>query len=441
VERHLLARLARAQAESRAPSIVAGLVRGGELRWSAGRGEVAGAEPDSSTQYRIGSITKTFAAVLVMKLRDTGRLDLGDPVETHLPGAGLGPATVAQLLSHTTGLRSETASPWWERTAGSGYDQLAATSLQQVGEAGRAFHYSNTGFALLGELTSRLYGEPWTEALQREILDPLGMNRTTTRPRQPAAQGFAVHPWADVLLPEPEHDHGAMAPAGQLWSTIEDLGRFTAALAGDGDLLSAATLEEMAAPQALIDQRDVAWQVAYGLGLQLWNDGGRRTHGHGGSMPGFLAFVETSLGGDGVIVLSNSTAGLDIRLLAADLLSILDRHEPHLPGPWHPTPTSAQTLALLGVWYWGPTPVGLHAAGEDLEIRGVGRGGRPSRFVPDGPDRWHGLDEYYRGEPLRVVRRGDGTPLHLEVSGSFVLTREPYEPGVGVPGGDASWEV
>ncbi len=111
MERHLLARLARAQVESRTPSLVAGLVRDGQLRWSAGRGEVAGGEPDGDTQYRIGSITKTFSAILLLQLRDAGRLRLGDAVETHLPGCGLGSATVAQLLAHLTGLRSETAPP------------------------------------------------------------------------------------------------------------------------------------------------------------------------------------------------------------------------------------------------------------------------------------------------------------------------------------------
>ncbi len=285
--------------------------------------------------------------------------------------------------------------------------------------------------------------------LQREILDPLELRRTTLRPQQPAALGFAVHPWADVLLPEPEHDHGAMAPAGALWSTVEDLARFTAALAGEGDLIPAATLEEMLTPQGLVEQQDGGWEVAYGLGVQLWNDGGRRTHGHGGSMPGFLAFLETAVGGDGVVVLANSTGGVDVGTLATDLLAILDQHEPAVPQPWRPTPTNAQTLALLGIWYWGPTPIGLRADGEGgdgsgdggLALTDIGRGGRTSRFAAVGPDRWRGLDGYYRGEPLRVVRRGDGTPLHLEISGSFVLTRQPYEPGVGIPGGDVPWEA
>ena len=63
--------------------------------------------PDADTQYRIGSITKTFTAVLVLRLRDEGLLDLNDPLEKHLPGTGVGDVTVAQLLGHSAGLGAE----------------------------------------------------------------------------------------------------------------------------------------------------------------------------------------------------------------------------------------------------------------------------------------------------------------------------------------------
>ena len=81
--RLLTARLAQEQAARRVPSIAAGLVRGPELVWSAGRGRIDGAggpAPDADVQYRAGSITKTFIAVAVLRLRDEGRLDLSDPV-------------------------------------------------------------------------------------------------------------------------------------------------------------------------------------------------------------------------------------------------------------------------------------------------------------------------------------------------------------------------
>jgi CubicO group peptidase (beta-lactamase class C family) len=95
----LLARLAGAQAGARLPSLVGGIVRDGGLVWSGGRGRVDGAPPSPDTQYRIGSITKVFTALLLMRLRDEGALALTDRFDEHVPGAPFGDRTVGQLLS------------------------------------------------------------------------------------------------------------------------------------------------------------------------------------------------------------------------------------------------------------------------------------------------------------------------------------------------------
>ena len=87
-------------------------------------GRAGGEVADADTQYRMGSITKTFVAVAVMRLRDAGRLDLLDRFEDHVPGSQLGGATIAQLLSHGAGVQAETNGPWWERTPGGDWDEL-----------------------------------------------------------------------------------------------------------------------------------------------------------------------------------------------------------------------------------------------------------------------------------------------------------------------------
>src|SRR6185312_12342433 len=112
--RALTHRVAVGQAEGRTPSLVGAVVRDGRQAWCGARSMLEGHEPDGGTQYRIGSLTKTFIAVLVMRLRDEGRLDLADPLGKYLDGAPAGPAasaTIAQLLSHTAGLPSETPGP------------------------------------------------------------------------------------------------------------------------------------------------------------------------------------------------------------------------------------------------------------------------------------------------------------------------------------------
>src|SRR5262249_46023273 len=161
----------------------------------------------------IGSITKTFTAILVLRLRDEGRLALGDPLERFVPGTPFGGRTVGQLLAHAGGVQSETAGPWWGRGAGGEWGGSGEApprgALDEDGlvdAPGRSFHYSNLGYGALGELVARLRGRPWVDCLQAEILDPLELRRTSYGPQAPHARGFAVHPFAQAVLEEPTHD-------------------------------------------------------------------------------------------------------------------------------------------------------------------------------------------------------------------------------------------
>ncbi|MFJ7243274.1 serine hydrolase domain-containing protein [Kitasatospora sp. NPDC098652] len=442
--RALLHRTAVAQAEGRTPSMVTGVVRDGRLVWTGARSMIEGHAPDLDVQYRIGSLSKTFAAVLVLRLRDEGLLDLADPLGRHLPGTPADDLTVAQLLAHSGGLAAETPGPWWERTEGAlrpGLGDLLEESSPLKHPAGRRHHYSNPGYALLGALVERLRGEPWGEALRREVLAPLGMDRTTLLPEQPHAGGFAVHPWADVMLPEPPTDTGLMAPAGQLWSTGADLARWAAFLAaGDDQVLKADTLAEMRRPE--VGPEDAEWTSAYGLGVQLSRHEGRVLYGHTGSMPGFTACLWISAE-DGLAAFALSNAnGSGTGRLAAELIGITAAHEPRLPEPWRPLPeVDEELLALTGPWYWGAAPNALRLRAEGvLELTPLTGAGRGSRFRPQPDGTWLGLDRYYAGETLRVVRQPDGTVSHLDI-GSFVYTREPYGPADAVPGGvdPAGW--
>ncbi len=430
-------RLATEQSEHRLPSVVAGVVRDDELVWSDACGTLDGRPdstvPDASTQYRLGSISKTFVAVELMRLRDEGRLDLGDTIGTHLPEVDFGQVTVAQLLTHTSGLQAETDGPWWERAPGEPWDALVASSPQLRFTPGTRFHYSNVGYAVLGEVVARLRGEPWHAAVKAGILDPLGMARTTVRPEPPVAPGLAVHPFADVLLPEPEHDAVALAPAGQLWSTVTDLARWATFLGGHtGDVLSSKTLDEMLHPVALNDVPDAAWSGAHALGWQMWNVEGRRFAGHGGSMPGFLAVVRVDVtSGDGVVLLTNATSGLGTG--ATDLLNLLAEAEPHPPEPWSADATQVEALELTGEWFWGTQRFTLALQPDGGLLLGTPGEGRGAHFVRS-DDGWIGLEGYYAGEPLTVRRDADGRPIQLDLA-SFVFTRAPYDPAAEIPGG------
>jgi len=443
-------RLSRDQAGQRLPSVAAGIARDGELLWTGGRGLVDGQAPDVNTQYRAGSITKTFVATAVLMLRDAGRLSLSDPIGKYLDddaAGSVGSMTLGQLISHAAGLRAETAGPWWERTPGTSLGDLAAASLGADAvrfRPGQRFHYSNVGFALLGALLTVEHGLPWYDVIARDLLGPLGMNRTTTRPQRPHAAGFAVHPYADVLLAEPEHDAGAMAPAGQLWTTVGDLAAFARFLSGGvPGLVAETTLAEMREPIVISDLPEQGWATGYGMGLQLWNSAGQRYYGHTGSMPGFLAIMQITdgPGADTAIVMCNSTTGFSVAL-GSDLLGILADGEPYSPAEWTPTTVDQPMLDMLGGWFWGPAPFTLRLSGDVLELTVSGGDGRGMRFRPDGEGGWTGVDGYQAGEPLKPVSGPDGSVIALNI-GSFIYTRTPYDPAAPVPGGidPAGWRA
>jgi len=288
-----------------------------------------------------------------------------------------------------------------------------------VGPADRRHHYSNLGYGLLGEIVARLRGSSWWELAQERILAPLEMRRTTYFPEDPAAEGFSVHPFSGQLVPEPAYDSGAMAPAGQLWSTIEDLARYASFWIDPvPEVLSRESVEEMAAPVAS-DPRE-GLTASYGLGLRLIADDPHLLIGHTGSMPGFLAglFVDR-VRRIGAVTLGNATYGR-VASLAPDLVRILAAYEPPLAQEWVPEPTLAQGTDLLGHWYWGNTPLTISVSAGILQLSG----GLTTRLSPLGPDLYQGRDGYLAGEKLHVIRDG-GEISHLNVA-TFVLTRTPY---------------
>jgi CubicO group peptidase (beta-lactamase class C family) len=428
--------LARAQHGGRLPSVAAGVVRDGSLVWTSALSALDGFEAGPDVQYRIGSITKTLVAVLVLQLRDEGRLDLNDPLERHLPGVAYGDRRLRDLLAHSTGMHSEPAGAWWERSPGVSFDDLAA-SLEDADApfaAGETFHYSNAGFALLGEVVARHRGTGWWAQVQQRILEPLGMARTSYLPQPPHATGWSVHHFANTLTAEPAHDARAMAPAGQAWSTVEDLARYAGfLLEGHDEVLSRSTLEEMATAQS--GARDSALAAAHGLGLQLSRAGSGMLLGHTGSMPGFLAglFVDPARR-TGAAVVANATVGLRPEAFCVELLETLEECEGTQPRPWRPVadvPVPVQEV--LGLWHWGNTAHAFSWTGREVEVTRLATGGRVFAFLPQPDGTFLGTAGYHHGERLRVVRNDDGSVNHL-VCETFVYTREPYDPSAPIPG-------
>ena len=183
-----------------------------------------------------------MTAVLILQLVRDGRLALDVTAGSVLGDVGYADRTIRSLLAHNSGMQSEPVGSWWERSAGRSFDELAAANDESgaVFPGLERFHYSNLGYALLGAVAARLLGGTWWSAVESRILAPLAMTRTSYRAFGLAAQGYSVHPYAGTLVEEPSTDTGAMAPAGQVWSTITDLAAYAAFLLdGHPDVLSA----------------------------------------------------------------------------------------------------------------------------------------------------------------------------------------------------------
>jgi CubicO group peptidase (beta-lactamase class C family) len=430
--------VARAQATGRAPSLVMGVVRAGELDYFTGAGTVPAPSPD--VQYRIGSITKTFTAVLLAQLRDAGAVDLDDRLEEYLPGTPVGRVTLRQLLAHVSGLQREPEGTWWERSAGTDLAGLLAdlTPAKLFRPAFRGYHYSNLAYGLLGGVIEKVGGATWTALLTDRVLGPLGLGRTSALPVEPYAKGYVVHPWHGTLREEPRHDAGAMAPAGQLWSTVEDLARWAAFVADpaaspDPSVLAPDTLAELLAPAVVTDLR--AWTAAHALGFELWRRGDRVVVGHTGSMPGYVAVLQVHRESGAAVVGFANCYGLRSTAVAAlglDVLdAVLDGEPPAERVPWRPAPAAppAEIAPLTGVWWW---------MGQEFHVRYDGSGElvvtqvagtdqlerEPWRFTLESPDRWRCHTGTNTGEFLHVRRDAHHHPIALDIA-TFVFERQP----------------
>ena len=437
-ERELAALLRAAQAEHRMPSATAAVVRNGELVWADEVGFAdaeAGTAATADTQYRVGSITKTFTAAAIFQLRDEGRLALDDRVGEHVEELEVTAPTIRTLLSHTSGLQREQPGDMWETMVmPSTEDFLASLGVAERVVPGTHWHYSNLAYSILGLVVERLAGRPFRDVVSERILGPVGLSRTSWTAGPPAAVPYLVDPYADAITVEPTLDVGSLGAAGDLWSTATDVARWGAFLAApDPAVLSEEAVDDMRTVQAMAEAD--RWLLGWGLGLSLERRGERVWAGHGGAMPGFLAALafrpQEALS---VAVLTNSGARAYPDDLALDLGEKELELEPKRPDEWRPSPAPADVAPLLGVWWSEGYSFTFAWRNGRLEARlDVAPSWRPPAvFEEVDRDRWRTVSGRERGELMRVVRDDAGSVERLNWAG-YPFTRSP-EPFGGTGG-------
>jgi CubicO group peptidase (beta-lactamase class C family) len=287
---------------------------------------------DSTTIYRIGSITKTFTATLLMQLIEERKIKLDDPVENYLPEiknlngyADAGKITFRQLASHTSGLKREPdmhnadVGPLeqWENKV---LACIPKTSFNS--KPGQEFLYSNIGVAILGLALSRVTGVPYIQMVQEGIFTPLHMDDTffalPDDKRARLAEGLSNNEKGDKVnteLPLQEiKGRGYRVPNGGIFSTPGDLSKFVLSLMGKPPLLTAESRKEM--------QNIPDGGKKYGLGLMIINNQHWNVIWHNGSVPGYTSqFLIDQQSGYAVILMRNYNFGsTDLEKAALGLL-------------------------------------------------------------------------------------------------------------------------
>jgi len=417
-----LDRLLQETQADRLPSVAASVVRKGEIVWAnavGGADYEAGLEATPGTQYRIGSITKTFTATAIMQLRDLGELDLDDRLGLHLDDIGDGSPTIRRMLAHISGLKREVGEMFVDLTMPTEDDLVVGFAL----EPARAHHYSNLAFGLLGRVVATKSGMPYAQHVDEKVIRPLGLERTTWHSVEPRAQGYLVDDYARTVWAEPELDLGGVAAMGQLWSTVEDLAHWATFLArGEEGVLEPRTVEEMWFPQVMYFPDD--WVRGWGLGLELCNQGGVIYGGHSGAMPGHLAGVyvnrKTQIG---AAALTNSGSRADMDVFAIQLAAKAMELWPEPIETWRPEDEPpADVRAILGIWWSEGTQFVFTWEKGSLraKVSGYAPGRGETTFERD-RDGWIASAGRERGERLRA----EGEQL-VWAGYPFTRTQQPF---------------
>ncbi|HDR8065889.1 serine hydrolase domain-containing protein [Bacillus thuringiensis] len=294
------------------PGILAKTSEGGKT-WSyaAGVADLSNKKPmKTDFRFRIGSVTKTFTATVVLQLAGENRLNLDDSIEKWLPGVIQGNGyddkqiTIRQLLNHTSGIANYTRSKDFNMMDTK--KSYTAEGLVKMGISmppdfapGKSWSYSNTGYVLLGILIEKITGNSYAEEIENRIIEPLELSNTflpgnsSVIPGTKHARGYIQLDGASEPKDVTYYNPSMGSSAGDMISTADDLNKFFSYLLG-GKLLKEQQLKQMLTTvptetDELGDSGLGIFKMKLPNGVSIW--------GHGGTIPGFLTFAGGTLGG------------------------------------------------------------------------------------------------------------------------------------------------
>lgn len=359
------------------------LVSNGQLLWCGGIGKAdlsANRDVTCDTEFRVGSISKTFVALALLKLQEEGRINLYARLQDVAPeipmknqwGAA-NPVRIVNLLEHSAGFDDMQPSEVYNRKDRADYPLLDVFKRFKEPEnvrwpPGTRFSYSNPGYGIAGYLIEKVSGQPFDAYIQQNILAPLeitlGDFRLTDANRAQLAQGYQGNPPRPV-----PYKNIYLRPAGDMKASPGELAKLVQFFlqrgrAGDIQLLRPEGIARMEYPETVSSARN-GLRLGYGLANYTESDGGVITHGHDGGIDGFISTYRYMPEQNwGYVVLLNSTVSgkalKDMNHLAVEFLS-KDVPKPQQPvislsadelkkfsGYYAPGAPRSQLLAFLG---------------------------------------------------------------------------------------------
>jgi CubicO group peptidase (beta-lactamase class C family)/D-alanyl-D-alanine dipeptidase len=360
------------------PALSVALVDDQHVVWARGFGfaDPGAKKPATAdTVYRVGSVSKLFTDLAVMQLVERGALDLDAPVTKVLPDFKpinpFGrPITLRQMMAHRSGLvREPPVGNYFDDTLPSlakMVESLNKTELVYAPEA--KTKYSNAAIATVGFVLEQTQKQPFPRYLQRTLLAPMEMTHSSFEPDPAVTKDLAkgvMWTYPGREFPAPTFELG-MAPAGSMYSTVTDLGRFLSVLFAKGQgphgaVVNPETLEQMWTPQfAKPDEKK-----GFGIGFMIDELEGKRRIGHGGAIYGFAtelaALPSEKLGA--VVITSRDCANAVATRVADTALRLMlaARGGKPLPAVEETTPLDAEKARrLAGRWKAGDKTLDLY---------------------------------------------------------------------------------
>ena len=322
--------------------------------------------------FHIGSITKSFVALVCLQLHEEGKLDLHKPVLDYLPWLPIvttyGPVSAHDLLTHTSGLPNPISL----------IPSDPATRHRQAWKPGERFYYCNMGFDILGNLIAALDGRTWASAVKARILDPLGMKATAPvitneiRPR-------TAESWVAYFEDRPYPRSGRLAPAanlqfddaaGSIASTPADMTLYLQMLLNRGQgaharIVSADSFALMSKPW--IKAEEFGKDANYGYGIAVETVDGHTILRHTGGMASFMSALYLDLdAGAGAFSSINAMQGYRPTPVSQYAVQLMGAASANKPAPAAPTIEDPKVIKNAADY------VGVYAAsdGKSIEITG-----------------------------------------------------------------------